>query len=74
MLLYSNLAAWREVWRPFERYAEYFVSGPHPVRILVEALGKFRRATEVIEAAAHYQELPNGDRVAVGNALDVFRD
>jgi hypothetical protein len=69
-----EFGARREVRWPFERHAEYLVSGPHLVRILVEAFGKFRRIGEVIKAAPHCYDLPNGDLVSVGNTINVFRD
>ena len=63
-----------EVGRTLERDGEHFLWGPGPGRVTLEALREFRCRSVVIQAAPHLEQLSDRDGVAIGNALDIFRD
>ena len=64
----------REVRRVLERDGQHLVRGPDLGRVSVEACRDLGRIGVVVEAAAHLQQVGDGDLVAVGRARNVFRD
>ena len=57
----------RKVGRVRERNGQQFVRGPNLGRVTVNARRDFGGIGVVVEAAAHFQQLGDGDVVAVGH-------
>ena len=64
----------REVGRARERDGQQLVRGPDLGRVTVDGRRELGGVGVVVEAAAHLQQLGDGDVVAVGHARDVLRD
>jgi hypothetical protein len=63
-----------EVGRVLERDRQHFSRGPNLGRVTLEDRPELGVVVIGVKAAAHIQQLGDGDLVAIGNARDVLRD